>query len=463
MKPLLLIFVILGFLLNLGAPSDLTYLNKGVLVVEFIGVLMGGRLITNAIIPPSNNRLRQRCYNCFLLFLGLVLLYLALCWTPFLSPNSNVNWGFDPQRYYWYALNFARNTEVEFGLNYMGVVEIYKFIFYLFGIDPLVPLFVNTLLLYYTVLCLTKMHLKFYEGSKYTKYIPMFLLIPEIIAYGSMTSRECLSLVFCTLSLISFVYYISEKHVKYLAATFIAILLLFLVRPPFAFAAISVIAISLLLNARGRSKVFNIAIVVVSVFGIIALGSSLNSLLGSNVEVADIGDMLESKVAGANEKGAEYSYSANSIAARLIPHNPVEFVIFGAIRCLTYLIPKENPLAVISIGSFYGMSLVLTYATSILMFISIPAFLWSLKNYRKQDVIYRFSIIAALVYVLTVGFGVTEFIQDRYRIVYDFMFFYVIISAIEKIGGWKVYKNYAFKYIIPMVMVMLFVLLSTLI
>lgn len=455
MKILAVIIIIIGFAMNTYAPKDLSYVNTSLLVAELVGVFVGSRYLTNIIIPSSHRQIQERCYVCFLYFLGFVLLYLALCWTPYLSPKDNPTWGFDPQRYYWYALNLARNIDVDFALNYMGIVEIYKYVFLIFGIDPMVPVFFNSLLLYSAVLFLTRLCID-YKTCKYISYVPFLLFVPEVIAYCAMTSRECLSLVFSTLSLVAFVYYIKEKRLILLLTAFLPIVFLFIVRPPFAFAAIGVVVLCELLEFRGVTKFFYVLTLAIFVLGIVSFGSSINATIGSHEDIEEIGDVVGNKITAVNEKKSVYSYSSNSIAAKLIPHDPVEFVMFGAIRSVTYLIPKENPMAVIGIKNLYGFSLVFTYLSSILFFFSIPAFFWSLRNFSKLDTVYRCVVIAALVYFLTVGYGVTEFIQDRYRLVYDFVFFYVSILAIGRIGGWEAYKKYAKTYIFPMILVMIF-------
>ena len=137
----LLLLATLAFALNLNAPAELSDAPAILLILEYIGVLaIANILIRKGLHAPKEMKIKYM--NCFLIGFTISLLFLYFVWTPNLPENSK-DWGFDPQRYYYYASMFVKGTPMFDGLNYFGIVFFYIGLFYVFGINPLVPLFIN--------------------------------------------------------------------------------------------------------------------------------------------------------------------------------------------------------------------------------------------------------------------------------------------------------------------------------
>jgi len=107
---------------------------------------------------------------------------------------SNIDWGYDPQRFYEYSQNLIKtNWVVTDNLNYNGVTYFYAVVFYIFGINPYIPALINNLI---TIIALLNLfnYLKVLN-IKNVKYIWLFFLIllsPEAVWFDIITSREML-------------------------------------------------------------------------------------------------------------------------------------------------------------------------------------------------------------------------------------------------------------------------------
>ena len=413
MNVFLLLLSIISFFLNLNAPTDLSYANKLVLCVEFVGVILIGKMIIDGVLQSINHTYQKKLYGAFLLFLSLTLLYLHFCWTPNLSIN-NENWGFDPQRYYYYATQIIRSSGFEFALNYVGVVYIYVFLMSVLGIDPLVPLFVNVLLVVLTVSIITKGIYVIYGKNSYYRYTWLFFLFPEVIYYSAVSSRE----IFC-LALVSICIYIAASQSLDDKRTLIRIIALIggllIVRPPFAAALVLALLLSPIKNKVALGAIGFLAIV------ISVIGGGLD--FGSSEGAASLADSLTEHVSGNVAASDSYNYGENSIARRLIPHNPVEFVIFGIIRSLLYLLPKTLPFPIIAsvFASSHNMGSLLGWLSSFIIMLSIPSLWGAFREFKTQDSFSRVVFTSFCVFFFVVGMLNSNLIQERYRLVYDFL------------------------------------------
>ena len=204
------------------------------------------------------------------------------------------------------------------------------------------------------------------------------------------------------------------------------------IRPPFAIAMV----LALIISSVGNKKSL-------LVFGLFALTFSVLSSIGggkgSTSDAASMTESLSNTVAGNREAGENLTYNENSVARRLIPNNPVEFVIFGVIRSVLYLIPRSNPLSIIEsvLNKAYSVGDLLVWITSFILMLSIPSLWRGLRNIKTQDHFFRIIFIAFCVFFFTVGMLNSNFIQERYRLVYDFL----LLTAWLLVKQRQLYKN----------------------
>lgn len=427
-----LILTILGLILNLSCPADLTNTPAFVLILEYIAVLFfAKRIIDNKI--KSNNTDREKFYAFFLLGFAFSLFVLHFLWTPGLS-DTNPQWGFDPQRYYKYASVMLKGDFVADGLNYWGVVLFYYFSFFLFGLNPLIPLYINVLLVLYATTLMANF-LNGIEGVnvKY-KTSAYLLLIPEVICYNVMSSREILVMTFGTIAILNAYKILQGDKSKLLSLfTVLSLLIMIAIRPPYGICALLLIGVYYLFGIRKRKKRNKFPIIAFALIGVVGL--SVVNMAGSLGDNEDIGTSLSetigNRVGGTNVAGDDLTYQANSISARLIPHNPVEFVIFGVIRTFAYLVlpPANffNPIAAFDVFTDYGG---FTEWTTLFMMLLIPTVYKITRRYYGKREEINLLIIAFLAFFFLVGMFNVNLIQMRYRLVYDLFYFSLAITML---------------------------------
>lgn len=424
---LIFVFVIVCFLLNLNAPADVSSANKLLLCTEFIGVLVTGKLIVDSLLKILSYQFRKKMYGAFLGFFAICLLYLYVCWTPYLSPNGNADWGFDPQRYYEYASSIIQGDGIDFTLNYMGIVSVYTVLMGIFGIDPLVPLYINVILVLVVVCILTKtLYLQYGKTGVY-RYAYLFMFLPEVIFYSCISSREIFCMVLVTLCC-NIAATKDIKSTKNIISLILLIIATFYIRPHFAFAAIAAILLASIRNkAYASIGMIVIFLVAVAVFG--DLETSSESMVG----MEDMSQKFSDKIEGENEASENFNYNTNSLARALIPSNPVQFVVFGFIRSLLYLIPRSSPISVLSTAFDrpYYFSLVFAWISSFIIMLSIPALLYFFKKGTKKDSLFRSYFIYFVFFLLFIGMLNTTLIQERYRLVYDLCWMMTWLLALQ--------------------------------
>ncbi len=345
----------------------------------------------------------------------VALIVLHYVWTPKLDP-SREDWGFDPTRYYYYASELLRNGDISYGLNYKGVVYFYLWVFKIFTLDPLVPLYINVLLSLTATLYIAR----WLGNAKTIKHFAWLLVIPEIIAFNMMSSREILCMSSVSIFVVKYAELRKEVTKSNIFILSLAILFAVFIRPPMG--VIAIFAVSLhMLFASGKKMARNI-IISVLLGGIVFTGLYFSQSLGSQSNA----DSMQERVAqGMSGEGNLLSRSASrsGLTAMLIPHNPVEYFVFGVIRSVVYVIPPpdliRNPAASFS---FSDISVYVNLST-ILMFILALAVYRGIRKYSILDIDQKILALVLIVFFFSVGITVTGVIQVRYRIVYDLFYF----------------------------------------
>lgn len=422
MVNILYIIATFAFILNLSCPSELTNTNAIVLILEYLGVLF----VSNYIIRKNlkaGKKSKERYLAFFLIGLTVSLLFLHFVWTPNLPENSK-DWGFDPQRYYYYSSMFVKGTPMFDGLNYFGIVFFYIGLFYVFGINPLVPLFINSLFVLYSVVIISN---HFFAIGGKAKYFALLLLIPEVVYFNCIPSREIICLTMATIAIVKSYEAIELGNKKSYISVFLSILLMIIIRPPMGGGVI--IAISLFIALRGHFKMKYLLIIAVLAI-IVVQGLSVSSSLDTHQ--TDTGSSLteavSDRISGDNEEDATASYSSNSLARLLMPHNPVEFIVFGIIRSFAYVIIPPglllNPVEYLNFSKpgTEGFASV----TVILMMIYLPAVYRNIRRKIKGDNSFKIIALALITLFFLVGVFNTNIIHQRYRVVYDLFYFSIV-------------------------------------
>lgn len=455
MQNILFLFVLISFALNLSCPSELSSASPILLIIEFVGVLIVSKEINTRILCRCDQRIRRRIWKVNLLYITFALLYLHFCWTPYLSESSHI-WGFDPQRYYLYSSSFAKGYELEFGLNYMGVVIFYEYLFKIFGIDPLIPLYLNILLVNIAACYLVRIFLYRFNVTSFSrKYLPLLILLPEVIFYSVMSSREILCMTFCTIAFCAFCDYNKSKNRRWIYLIGGIIAFMFSIRPPMAIGIIISLFGSMLINSK-KSSFYKLSLIA-------CLSAIMIFVLYRFPMFSELASAAQDVINGKGAESDQFVYSSGSIAKLLTPSNPIQFVIFGIVRSFLYLIPKTPPLSILTFDEayFFGDA-VLVYLTSCIFVFVLPAITILAINYRRLPDFCRTLFVFFVVFFLLVGAFNSSIIQDRYRVVYDFFAVILIFCSIESFGI-GLYKQMLYKILFAMFLLLSLILVVVLV
>lgn len=425
----------LGIILNLYTGCKMSNASAWMMLAEHFALLFFGYIVIRRVLHRYSSKQRNYFYGCFLLSYSLTLFFLWWSWTPFILPSSP-GWGFDPQRYYLYAYETVVYGSSSFGLNYDGIVSLYVFIFHFFGVDPLVPVFINTAISIVSCSLLARVLGEYMPDKTYR--FAWLLFIPEIIYYNMMPSRETICGFCVALALYEFIMLTRSKSVSNVLLFIFAVGLCAFIRPPFAGALIASVGVYLLFFSRSISMIQKFFLLV----GIVALLSFSLSLY----QDLQLGEKVEQALEGNVNASEDFNYAENSIALKLIPNNPVQFFVYGIVRSFLYLIPSPNFFSAFSAKSEHAfwqyVSRELTTIFMFLTFSSLIGFLRIVKNRLKADSI-LLCALGLICFFFIIGMFNTNMVHHRYRIVYDYLYFGLFILALNILPRWKLRQMFS--------------------
>ena len=133
----LFFFILISFLIESNySVLTFAFANLSVLICYYFSNNIRLRYNDN-----SFDKIRITLYfkvviSTFLLIFG---------WIPELKDINGVNFGYDPQRFYYNSKDLlSNNWDPDFlEINYIGVIYYYAFLFKIFGISPIVAFFSN--------------------------------------------------------------------------------------------------------------------------------------------------------------------------------------------------------------------------------------------------------------------------------------------------------------------------------
>jgi hypothetical protein len=370
--------------------------------------------------------------------LTLVLLHVG--WIPQLDPAASSSWGYDPQRFYYQSWDLVLQDwdYSSLNLNYTGILYYYGFIFYLFGHNPIVSALANAFVTLIVSLFLIRLCYQFMPNRTTNDWrIAYLLIIPDILWFDVMTSRETLMsglLIFAMLTVGSYVTGTGRttlgRALILVSISSIAILAIrtTMIVPVF----VSVLLIILFLRQEhllrsqrklvSRLKFLFIALVIAFVL----LGPQIQNLIGGyNLNLFDAVSTLTSGQEGIED----LQWSDNSIGRLLIPNTLLDHIIFLPARMVLYLIvPLPN--FVISIsdlidGSWSAWQHLMGLSTSLMIVIVFPFVLASSALAWRLRKVYPGMLIIPIAFWMTfiAVSGGNLIIHERYRLMCTLLLF----------------------------------------
>jgi hypothetical protein len=347
-------------------------------------------------------------------------------WVPELATTAtnNISLAYDPQRYYVQAqmlvdAGFDRSALPL--LNYTGVLFYFGAGFQALGHNPVVPLLMNSLTTLAAMVLLVRLAYAARSVPRQSDWtIGLVMLVPEVIWYDAISSRETLTmaLVVIPISVLGLRLLGQGVSSATMVGAGLALGLLAVVRTPVMLplgAVLLLMAMFVRPNAARSTKTrFGRSILV----GLIVAGSVLAAPLASRAVGSYSADYASStaRVLGGTTQG--YAFSETSLAVRLAPDNPLEFVLFTPPRVGLYLLSPFPNVSVtpggLSRGAWSDWQNLSALASTVLYVALLPRMLVGARRARGSPA-GRVLLIPAFVLMVSVAMN-NIIVVERYRL-----------------------------------------------
>lgn len=359
--------------------------------------------------------------------ISLVLLFAG--WIPQLDPTLSM-WGYDAQRFYLQAQELIANQWLPqfVSLNYVGILYYYGAIFFAFGRNPVIPALINALVTLLATLYVVKVgyEIKRDRGPR-DWTLGLALLLPEILWFDVLTSRETLVAALIVFSLLTvgrfFAHTASISRLRLVVVVSTSVLAIAAVRTSMLLPVVaSILLMMLLVRTSTAPRLSKVAIVAA------AMGAGLLVVPGMTGVLAgygfDIGAVLTSVTTGSDNiaLSTEVQWSQNSIGMLLIPNGFLQSLLFLPARMILYLVaPLPNILVSLNgllVGDWSAWQTLLILISSIINLIALPYALASLvcsvKDRKANSAPLIFHVPYWTTFIAIAGGNLI--IQERYRV-----------------------------------------------
>lgn len=413
--------------LNFDAPERVSNLSNIVLVIYHTVVLFAAKLIIKKQLGKVG--LARRYYLFFLVSYCISILYLYTEWSDNLYKTFSTGWdAFDPIKYYSMAVESIKSGYLLDGMVYFPCSYVFYGIMKVLGINPLVPLFVNEIVFVYAV-CLIAKHIN-ENTPHHLKYYSWLMLIPEVVCFNVTSSKDILCCLCATIICVKAAELLKSKiTIGNLIVIGVTFAVFVLARTSLAMASICGVILTVVFsNKMSKKTILLIALAGAMVAGAFTISNT------TEVSADAVTERVETQVSGDVSDAAELAgQSSNSFARKIIPHNSVEYIVFGFIRSICYVVidPRFVKTPINTLVPFQGLTmLILVDYTTLLMCISCYfIFFWIIRRHKKEDACVKDVFVIGALYWYAVGTFNPLMIHVRYRLVYDILFFAIAIRA----------------------------------
>jgi hypothetical protein len=386
----------------------------------------------NRIVSFTAHRLREprltRVSFVWLIKLLAAIVLLRIGWLGELNPANALEWGYDPQRYYYQAQELIENGwSSDFAsVNYTGVLYYYAAQFFVLGASPYVAAVTNAFLTITATALLIELAIKTRATRpEHCWQVSFLMLAPESVWFDAITSRDAV-----VGSLIAIVIACSIRlagqpsraaAVRYLmGALILALLGIAGIRPSMLVPVASALLVIGTLKQQAK-KGLRRALIIGSSGALLFLGPTLTYELGgygfSVTEMVQTTSRVDSTLGDEALVWAE-----SSLGRRLIPTSTLESIAFTAPRLLLYILaplPAPNvTLEELLRGSWFawqGLLMAASAAINVILFPLALASLWtSIANKSASDP-HRLVSLALWITLIAIAGG-NLIIHERYRV-----------------------------------------------
>ncbi|HWW60362.1 MAG TPA: hypothetical protein VN181_03250, partial [Thermoanaerobaculia bacterium] len=357
---------------------------------------------------------------------GLAVLYFG--WVPELDLSS-VNYGYDPQRFYFQANDLQEagyNTAAIPSINYTGVLYVYGAVFQTFGHNAFAPALINALVALWCILAAIRfLHAIPRTGRASYWLVGLTLLIPEMIWFDDLVSRETLSAALTTVGILGCTSYLLPRQtVRRLAlvsfkAAIPSLLILGILR--MSVLAASLVAIGFIYFAHRmtfRQRAVAVLVLLVMMAALAAAPAIISRLGGYDFNIKTFNPARRAKTA---MEDPAFQWAQGSIGRRLIGDTMTKLVIFTPPRMVLYLIlplPRvDAPLDNLATGRWLAWQNLLTALSAAIYVILIPFVLaLGIDVLRKRAPPGASIVFLAFGVIFTLIVAGNQILHERYRI-----------------------------------------------
>jgi len=419
-----------GYLI-VGA-SEVDYLLNTLLLLTAISV--AGLWLSNQTAHRLGDRKLKVLGSFWLIKVFATLLLLYLGWMPQLDPSASSSWGYDPQRYYQYSWDLVQQGWNPVGLeqNYQGIMYYYGAVFAVLGRNPVIPALINAFVTLLGTLFLIRCAYQFMPNRTPADWrIAYLLLIPEVLWYDVMTSRETLMAILIIVATLAAGRYLvgagrsSLKTTVILVAGSLAAILA--VRTTMVLPVlVAIVAMSMLLRSRRAMGPFvKFALIALGVAGLMA-GPMVQQIAGGyDIDYLATFDRIQ----GGDGIRAGDEWESKSIGLLLMPSGALQSIAFTPPRMILYMaapLPRiEVSLVDLLSGSWSEWQRLMTLLTSLMMLLAFPyvlagtALAWRLRRTYAALPIIPIAFWANFISIA----GGNSIIHERYRLMATLLLF----------------------------------------
>jgi len=369
-------------------------------------------------------------------FLKLAITFILLFagWIPRLDPSS-IDWGYDPQQYYVYAQELVDNHWIFIRpTTYAGIMYYYGAIFAIFGHNPVIPALINSFITLIASLFLIKVGYQIkskIEPRDWT--VAWVLLLPEILWYDVLTSRETILGALIIFALLTMgLYFLRKPAISILRGlTVVGFSLIGIAAIRTSMLIPTLIAIFLMMFTINQESGSNITKKIIPFFLIVLflIQGPIFSIFKNNSTFGILDSLLTATSARENSAFQFTFGNQNSISVLLYPEGILQSLLFLPPRMVLYLVA---PLPYISVsmtdmweGSWQAWQKLFTILSSLVNVIAMPyvlaSLIQSIKNRKQNSAPLIFNISFWLTFIAIAGGNLI--LHERYRVMSTILFF----------------------------------------
>jgi len=423
--------ILLFLLLGVSGPLILITIAQGAYpAVLLVGVVsVGGLLLCRKMQLRLGDPSLKVLGYFWLIKLAATLFLLYAGWIPQLDPASSSAWGYDPQRYYVQAQELIENNWLPdfVSLNYVGILYYYGAIFYVLGHNPVVPALVNAFVTLVATLYLVEVGYEIKSRREPHDWtLALALLLPEMLWFDVMTSRETLLAALLVVATLTAGRYLARTAPsslsKVLFTSGLSVLVIAAVRTSMLLPVFAAIALmTVLVTPQQSSRVAQRAILAAAAVAVLIFGPLIAPYLGGYE--FDVERTIEVAIsARENALISDVNWSENSIGALLLPEGLIQSILFLPPRMVLYLLaPLPNiavPLSELVAGSWDAWQRLFALMSSVINVLAVPYALASLVQSIKNRRVNGAPLVLHVSYwiVLMAVAGGNLIIHERYRV-----------------------------------------------